>query len=275
MDTRQEFVQPGGDDWREFLLAAVEEGWRVPATEIELFRGPLADSALALRCGGLFVGLVTLVNHGHSAWIGNLIVPQAWRGLGYGKLLLEKAILRLEEHQVNSIWLTASEAGFPLYQRRGFESIGQVERWVLRKGGASRRSLTEPLEGDQALQNADAAVWGEQRPLLNHLLPQGRLLQCGGSVALLQREPGLQILGPWFAAKADQEEQRRVLAQAIAAARVGEELVADVLGGVLLPHLLADAGFELRGSTRLMVRGDTSDVDLKPLVSLASLGSMG
>ncbi|OEU56098.1 MAG: hypothetical protein BA871_07205 [Desulfuromonadales bacterium C00003096] len=280
MDTRQEFVQPGGGDWREFLVAAAGEGWRVPVTEIELFRGPLADSALALRCGGLFVGLVTLANHGASAWIGNLIVPQAWRGRGYGQLLLDQAILLLEQQQTRSIWLTASEAGFPLYQHRSFETIGQVERWILPKGSDARSADSLPIDEDPnhasaALQDADQAVWGERRALLNYLLPKGRLLRCGASVALLQREPGLQILGPWFSDNSAIAEQRRLLALAVAVANTEEELVVDLRTGALPPQVLQDAGFVLQGHTRLMARGDGAGIDLSRLVSFASLGSMG
>lgn len=269
-----EFARPEADDWRQFLDAATGEGWRVPATELQLFRGPLADSALVLRCGGRFVGMVTLVNHGQSAWIGNLMVPAGQRGKGYGKLLLDRAISRLEEQQARSIWLTASEAGFPLYRRRGFETFGQVERWILSQRGSLRNAAPWPAEDSEALRDADAGVWGEQRFLLEYLLPKGRLLLSGGSVALLQREPGLQILGPWFAC-GGQTDLGRLLELAVAAAKGDEELVIDLRAGTVPQQILEKAGFVLRGRTRLMVRGDAGGIDLQPLVSFASLGSMG
>ena len=275
MADRLEFVHPVDEDWRQFLLAAEEEGWRVPAFELQLFRRPLADSALALRNGGRFAGLVTLINHGKSAWIGNLIVPEVLRGKGYGKMLLDQAILRLEEQGTRSIWLTASEAGFPLYRRRGFELFGQVERWVLSEGGASGNGVPCCKEAGNKLYALETAVWGEQRALLELLFPRGKALHCGSNVALLQQEPGMQILGPWYAASTDREEQRGLLDSAIAVARAGEELVIDVRAGAIPEQVLAQAGFVLRGHTRLMVRGDADDIDLLPLVSFASLGSMG
>lgn len=275
MDDELAFLCPEAADWQAFLRAGEGEGWRVPATEIELFRGPLADSALALHCGGRFAGMVTAVNHGASAWIGNLIVPPAMRGKGHGKRLLDQAILRLEGQQVHSIWLTASEAGYPLYRARGFEMIGQVQRWLLAKGSARQRSVGEQANGSENLQTADASVWGEKRPFLEYLLPQSTPLQCGASAALLQREPGLQILGPWFADKASEEEHRQLLALAVGSAKVAEELVIDVRGGALTPQLLQEAGFALQGQTQLMVRGDVTGIDLERLVSFASLGSMG
>ncbi len=280
MDNGKKYVQPGTDDWREFMQAAEAEGWRVPSTEIELFCGPLASSAMALRCGGLFLGLVTLVNHGHSAWIGNLIVPKGCRGRGYGQHLLDQAILLLEQQKTRCIWLTASESGFPLYLGRGFEIIGQVERWVRPKGVVSRSRDFLQYDVDSnhkkaALQDADKAVWGEHRALVNYLLPKGRLLDCGTSIALLQREPGLQILGPWFGSSSAVAEHRRLLTLALETANIDEDLVVDLRTGGLPPQILQDAGFVLQGRTRLMAWGDVSGIDLDRLVSFASLGSMG
>jgi GNAT superfamily N-acetyltransferase len=275
MDDELAFLCPEAADWRGFLSAAEGEGWRVPATEIELFKGSLAGSALALRCGGRFAGLVTAVNHGASAWIGNLLVPPAMRGKGYGKQLLDQAILRLEEQQVRSIWLTASEAGFPLYRRRRFEIVGQVERWIFAEGSALRSSVAEQADRGESLLAADASVWGEKRPLPGYLLPRSKPLQCGSSAALLQREPGLQILGPWVSDNAGEEEHRQLLALATGSAKADEELVIDVRAGALAPQLLQEAGFTLRGQTQLMARGDLTGIDLERLVSFASLGSMG
>jgi GNAT superfamily N-acetyltransferase len=270
-----DFVRPGDADWREFLAVAGAEGWRVPATELALYQGPLADSALALRWQGRFAGLVTFVHHGASAWIGNLIVRPDWRERGFGKLLLEQSLRCLAEKKAASVWLTASEAGFPLYQRRGFDTVGRVERWVLAGGGAGQlaESAGEPMA--EALRMADARAWGGRRFLLDLLLGDGRLFVCGPSLALLQREPGLQILGPWFSDGAGEDDHRQLLAAAAASARPGEELVADVLAGALPPRILQQAGFTLQGSSRLMVKGDAAGIDLDRLVSFASLGSMG
>ena len=278
----REFIFPTGDDWREFLAVAGAEGWRVPATELALFRGPFADCAQALHFHGQFAGLVTFVHHGASAWIGNLIIRKEWRGRSFGKLLFEQALRCLAEKKAASVWLTASEAGFPLYRRQGFETVGRVERWVLtgERGGllfgpGGERSAEEGGSMVDALRRADCRTWDEPRLLLDLLLKTGRPIACGGSMALLQREPGMQILGPWFSDGAGDDDHRQLLNRAIASARAGEELVADVLAGALSPHILQDAGFALKGDTRLMVKGDAAGIDLNRLVSFASLGSMG
>jgi hypothetical protein len=70
-----EIMMPTDADWQVFLALAREEGWRVPKSELELFRGPLAGSAFVLRRGEEVLGFVTAVAHERSGWIGNLIVP--------------------------------------------------------------------------------------------------------------------------------------------------------------------------------------------------------
>ncbi len=277
-----EFVFPEETDWCEFLAVADEEGWRVPATELALFRGPLADSVLALREQGQFAGLVTFVLHGGSAWIGNLIIRPDFRGRGFGKRLFKRAMHGLVEKKAGSIWLTASDSGFPLYQSQGFETVGRVERWVLKGervgmlfGPGGEWSKEEEDSLTEILRRADSRTWGGTRLLLDLLLKTGRPIACGGSAALLQREPGMQILGPWYKDGANENDHRLLLKRAIASARPGEELVADVFAGALPPQILKEAGFALKGDARLMVKGNMAGIDLNNLVSFASLGSMG
>ena len=276
-----EFVSPEETDWREFLAVAGAEGWRVPTTELALFRGPLADSVLGLRCHGRFAGLVSFVHHGASAWIGNLIIRPEWRGQGFGKRLFEQALGCLAEKKAASVWLTASEAGFPLYQRRGFDTVGRVERWILKGQGDAlpcRPAGERPEEDrptEEALRSADTRSWGGRRQLLDHLLKAGRPIACGGSIALLQREPGLRILGPWYGTGGGEEDHRQLLTLATASVSAGEDLVADVLAGTLAPRILREVGFTLQGGTRLMVSGNADGIDVNRMISLASLGSLG
>jgi GNAT superfamily N-acetyltransferase len=278
MTQNPELVRPEAADWSEFLAVAGEEGWRVPATELDLFRGPLADSALALRFEGRFAGLVTFVNHDATAWIGNLILRPSLRGRGFGNFLFDRALLELAERRAASIWLTASESGYPIYRRRGFQTVGCVERWVLPAGraiGAENRATEQGAGIAEELRQADARTWGGHRPLLDYLLPAGRIFSCGRSLALLQLEPGRRIVGPWYSLGASTADDRCLLADISCAAHSDEEIVADVLAGAINPELLEGAGFIRRGVTRLMALGDVSFVRLENLVSLASLGSMG
>jgi GNAT superfamily N-acetyltransferase len=269
-----EISTPTNADWQVFLALARAEGWRVPKNELALFRGPLAGSAFVLRRGEEVLGFVTAVAHERSGWIGNLIIPPACRGRGYGALLFDHAVDVLERLGVASIWLTASPLGRPLYEKKGFAAIDGVVRWTLKAEG---RSLAEGGRTEIAgLLAGDVQVWGESRNrLLAPLAREGEVFASGRTVALLQGSQGMQVLGPWFSPERCPRENRQLLLAVLGAAAERTELVTDVIESSPLQSLLRAAGFARQGRCDLMARGGTQDVRIENLVALASLGSMG
>ncbi|HEY7746249.1 MAG TPA: GNAT family N-acetyltransferase [Desulfuromonadales bacterium] len=269
-----EIISPTDTDWQVFLALARVEGWRVPKNELALYRGHLAGSAFVLRRGEEVLGFVTAVAHRRSGWIGNLLVPPDCRGRGYGALLFDHAVDMLERQGVESIWLTASELGRPLYEKKGFAVIDGVVRWTLKAEG---RSLAEGGRTEMArLLAGDAQAWGESRDrLLSPLARTGEVFACGKTVALLQGGEGMQVLGPWISPDLCPRDNRRLLLAVLGAAAERTELVTDVIESSPLQSLLRAAGFNRQGRCELMVRGSAAGVRLSQLVSLASLGSMG
>ncbi|MDH3870573.1 MAG: hypothetical protein OET08_14510, partial [Desulfuromonadales bacterium] len=73
---------PYQSDWETFSALACRENWRVPRTELQLFKGPWAQYVRVLD-DHKFCALLTSVAYEKSAWIGNLIVPHNLRGRGY------------------------------------------------------------------------------------------------------------------------------------------------------------------------------------------------
>jgi GNAT superfamily N-acetyltransferase len=268
-----EITPPEASDWEVFLALAGQEGWRIPEQELELFRGPLSEGAFTLKAENRPWGFVTTVNHEASGWVGNLLVHPDWRGRGCGGLLFDHSLEVLSRRGSESIWLTASLLGRPLYEKRGFRSVDGVVRWTLE---ASRVSMA-PHDGqaaEESLLRGDRLVWGEcRRRLLDPLLEEGTVFGYGQSAALLQKQGRVQVLGPWVSPSLCPRENREVLAAVMGAAQA--DLVADVLESSPVSSLLAAAGFRSVGRCDLMVRGEARNVDLSRLVSLASLGSMG
>jgi len=261
-------------DWPHFLDLARQEGWRVPASELDLLRGPLAGSAFVLKHHGERCGYVSAVAAGDSGWIGNLIVPAEKRGRGYGKRLFSHALKRLTAQGCRSQWLTASPLGRPLYEKNGFVAIDSIERWIFPADGA-RPFASEAESATTTVLSADASAWGVARTaLLLPLLGGGTVASAGLTAALLQPGEQLQVLGPWYSSSCCPRENRTVLTRLLAAAGP-TEICADVPASSPLRLLLDAAGFRRSGSTALMVRGDRSDVNLSSLVALASLGSIG
>ncbi len=262
-------------DWEVFLRLAGAEGWRIPQQELELLRGSPAGGAFALRFEDEPRGFVSAVAHQHTGWIGNLIVPAACRGRGYGSRLFAHALEVLAERGVRSIWLTASAMGRPLYEKMGFRAVDGIGRWSLRVPGRTDSPALETSDVEMLLEK-DALVWGEsRRDMLLCLARKGQIFSHGGTAAVLQKSGFFQVLGPWVSQGFCPRENRQLLMAVLAAADQGTELVVDLLESSPAAALLAAAGFTPGGRCDLMVRGDDRGIDLGCLVALASLGSMG
>jgi len=62
--------QPNQSDWEMFSALASSENWRVPWTELQLFKGPWSQFSHVLDDNG-FCGLVTAIAYEKSAWPGH------------------------------------------------------------------------------------------------------------------------------------------------------------------------------------------------------------
>ncbi len=265
-------VQP--PDWPEFYALAAREGWKVPLFERRLFEGAWSEFVQVFeeRCFG---GLVTAVAYENSGWIGNLIVPRLLRGQGIGSQLFRAALSDLEERGLKSCWLTASASGQPLYEKAGFVVVDQVERWVRKPRPGSCQAEDVRTLVVEKLCTADRVAWGENRQaLLSRISSAGQLFACDDAVALLQRGDDLQVLGPWYSATHCPRANRQLLLPLLAAADPAKEVIVDILLSSPLRALLAATGFRPVGCNQLMVKG-RDRIDLKTVVSLASLGSIG
>ena len=265
---------PYQSDWETFSALACRENWRVPRTELQLFKGPWAQYVRVLD-DHKFCALLTSVAYEKSAWIGNLIVPHNLRGKGYGSHLFKAVLAELVERGMTSIWLTASDQGRSIYEKDGFVEVDGIERWVL----SPRVAIGSPLQGENLFDELfyeDRLAWSENRtPLLSVLCEGGQVFAVEGSIALLQAGPDMQIIGPWYAHEASLHAHQDLLKMMIAATDPEVPVVVDLLSSSPLPALCDSAGFHLTGRTALMAYGDIGPIDLKSMVSLASLGSVG
>ena len=269
---------PSSRDWTAFCAWAQAEGWRVPASELAIYRRELAGSAFVLRDSDeVPLGMVTVCHQPGGAWIGNLIVDPQRRGAGFGRRLFEHAVDFLSAAGVGSLWLTASPQGRAIYERAGFREAGRIERWVWSGVGTNGEILDIGRPGDlPGLLKADAAAWGYSRAgLLTLLARGGRIVASGSSVAMLQPADGVSVIGPWLSADLCPRSNRTVLAGILDSFAGAGEIAVDLVGGSPVCLLLQAAGFSRVGETVLMVRGAPGPVRFAEIMSLASLGSMG
>jgi GNAT superfamily N-acetyltransferase len=266
---------PNQSDWETFSVLACLENWRVPRTELQLLKGSWAHYVRVLD-DDKFCGLVSAVVYEKSAWVGNLIVPHHLRGKGYGSHLFKFVLADLAEKGMTSIWLTASDQGRSIYEKEGFVEVDRIERWVLPPPGNATGS---PLQGENSYEKlfyADRLAWSENRaPILSVLCNVGKVFTVEGASALLQTGPDVQIIGPWYAHDASLHAHQTLLKMMIAATDPNVPVVVDLFASSPLPAICDSSGFLFTGRTSLMAYGDIGSIDLKSMVSLASLGSVG
>src|SRR5258705_11136360 len=127
------------------------------------------------------------------------------------------------------VGLDATEMGEPLYRKKGFRSVGGVDRWKLQKPHRAIGILGireyDSIDDEEAVRQLDAAASGmERRDLLLHLYldarrKEGSFVVCDqngllGFGCARPRRTGPQI-GPVVAASAD-------IAAAIVSALLGK-----------------------------------------------------
>ena len=108
----------------EDLEAAMElknaEGWNQTLSDWELFIENSPESCLVATDGDRVIGTVTGINYDNKvAWIGMMLVNQAYRGQGVSKKLMSAVIQTLGT--ASSIKLDATPAGYPVYEKLGFK----------------------------------------------------------------------------------------------------------------------------------------------------------
>ncbi|TWJ18286.1 GNAT family N-acetyltransferase [Geobacter argillaceus] len=260
-------------DIEPFLEMAAEEGWICDHWELEFLRRAFPAGCLVWREGNRPIAFVTSIKYGRSGWIGNLIVSPALRGRGTGSALIQAALSALETAGAETVWLTASTAGRPIYEKVGFQAVDTVYRW---RGKAPAGSETlQPSLDLTAIKAIDRAGWGDFRELIFAALGgKGTIFTAGDGFLCRHRYADGVQLGPWGCLTP--ETARRLLQQALQSAGETAGTFLDMPGrnreGAKLLNL---TGFRVAGSTLLMYRGRCPAYRPELIYGLASMGSFG
>jgi GNAT superfamily N-acetyltransferase len=263
-------------DWLEFNRLAGEQGWDVPQNELTFYPTSLNSFSYALKSANRVQGFVTAVCHGKTAWIGNLIIDPVFRGQGLGGYLFDYVLQQLWKAGVHCVWLTASNQGRPLYERRGFELVDEMVR--LRVDGSGSENGHGRLTSAQrdTLYAADSDAWGDTRSaMLSHLAENAALIETEEQTALIQFDPFGGIIGPWFNRGNVPCTDMSVIEQARTLFTADTTVVTDLLASKADIQSLTRVGTVTQGENVLMAVGDRSCCPLNSLLALASLGSMG
>ena len=256
----------------EFLTLAAGEGWITDQWELDFLRATFPQGCLVRRIGTIPVAFITALRYDRSGWIGNLLVSQEQRRQGFGATLMVEALSALEDAGVETVWLTASPSGKPLYEKLGFREIDRIHRWI---GVGFRLELPSKqlLLSDEVVA-LDAAGWGDERKLLlTALWEEGSAVVAPNAFLHTKKIRGLQQIGPLAGNGA---ATTFLLRQYLTRTNGGKRICLDVpQGNETMVAFLEQQGLEKSGSTVLMYKGVTPAYRPELIGACGSMGSMG
>ena len=161
------------------------EGWNQTRSDWELFLENSPESCLVATHQDKVIGTVTGINYENKvAWIGMMLVNQAFRGRGISKKLMEAVIKSLSGS--SSIKLDATPAGYPVYEKLGFREeyvINRMttDRFLTGREGENNAPNVSPLTVENLTEVAafDKEAFGADRMgVLAHAQRQQPDLSC-------------------------------------------------------------------------------------------------
>jgi predicted N-acetyltransferase YhbS len=126
-----------------------------------------SDTQMFVGCqGDRVVGVACCVCFGRTGWIGNVAVEDDVRGQGLGRALSQQAVDCVQQAGAQTVLLTATDLGKPIYERLGFTdegvSYGIWEQRAVPTLACDRPATVQPSGMDDVIRQ-DIAATGEDR----------------------------------------------------------------------------------------------------------------
>lgn len=206
----------------------------------------------------------TLPYDDRFAWISMVLVDPEYRNRGIGSELLRRAIEHLDDAGIPTLKLDATPLGKPLYEKLGFVSEYEIERWNLRRTveenpGLSAEivpaaPLTEILAYDRHIFGADRSSLlrslAERGPALTLAIARGTQLQ---GYAFGRRGLFADHLGPWMAG--DPDTAKTMLADFLKRSSRDTVIVDALQSNKVAGEILRHTGFTVARPLTRMYRG--------------------
>jgi GNAT superfamily N-acetyltransferase len=141
-------------------------GWNQTSSDWMRFISASPEGCFVAESEGRVVGTSTsIVYEDRFAWIGMVLVDSQYRGQGIGTSLLQRVVQHLDSRRIQCMKLDATPHGKPVYQKLGFVSEYEIERWMLKRPPKAIVSACPPVKCEDALQ-FDREVFGADRSVL-------------------------------------------------------------------------------------------------------------
>jgi len=240
-------------------------GWNQTEVDWKRFLDGSDQGSFVMEDDGRVVGTAaTLRYQDRFAWISMVLVDPGYRNRGIGTQLLERAVQYLDQCGIPTLKLDATPLGKPLYEKMGFVSEYEIERWILRR--TPRQELATPDTNPAAEQlpeifALDCDVFGadrsrllgsldERAPHLTMAVASGTQLEgyAFGRCGLFADH-----LGPWLAG--DRRTARGLLAEFLRRSSRETVLVDAMKSNRVAGEILEESGFSMARSLTRMYRG--------------------
>ncbi len=154
-------------------------GWNQPEADWERILELQPDGCFALEHDGELAATATTILYGKDlAWIGMVLTAPQFRGRGFGRMLMQRAMDFCFASGVARVGLDATDMGINLYRRFGFVEEGIVERWGRPTGLAAIPQVPAgPWKPDPGL---DTRAFGTDRTALLVSLASGEATSLPG-----------------------------------------------------------------------------------------------
>ncbi len=253
-------------------------GWNQTRGDWERFLRAGPEGCFVAEVEGRVMGTATtIVYEARFAWIGMVLVDSVTRGQGIGTKLLEKTIEYLDACGIPSMKLDATPQGKPIYEKLGFVSEYEIERWLLKRPAAPEAvAETGAMHLEDALALDHEIFGADRRELLRSVAQdapefvlearsQGRLT----GYAFGRKGSRADHLGPWVAQ--DGAAARSMLDEFLRRSRRELVFVDGMRPSPWAMNLLAEYGFEYARPLTRMYRG-RNDFPGRPELQCAILG---
>jgi GNAT superfamily N-acetyltransferase len=240
-------------------------GWNQTESDWKRFLAASPNGCLVVDDAAKVVGTATTVSYeDRFAWIGMVLVDPEFRNRGIGTRLLRRMIEYLDDAGIPTLKLDATPLGKPLYEKLGFVSEYEIERWTLKRTTPVERLLNAaPLPTEQLSEIVayDRDVFGADRSALLRALHRDRsdltlAVRSGRHMqgyAFGRHGRFADHLGPWMARDADSAEKllRDFLERSSRDTVIADALKSNAAAG----ETLHGAGFTVTRPLTRMYRG--------------------
>ncbi|HLW00555.1 MAG TPA: GNAT family N-acetyltransferase [Ktedonobacterales bacterium] len=179
------------------ITAANSAGWGDQRPIFSFYAQHPHCSPFVAKVDGTVVGTAVAIQRGPVGWVGHVIVSPDYQRQGIGAALTRAASQYLLAQQCQSVLLIATEAGYPVYEKLGF----QVETFYQFMKGQSVTTFPSAVrlhalqESDlPAICKLDREVTGEDRSPQLLAFAQGGVVLVGEQTQKLR---GFFLPTPW------------------------------------------------------------------------------